>query len=318
MNKLNSVRSKLSNYGIYIAFVAIFIILSFLSDSFLTVQNMLNLTRQASFNGLLAIGMTFTVMTGGIDLSVGSIMAMSALAAATFSTTNSALVLPTGVAIAVGLAVGALAGLVNGLIITKGSVPPFIATLATQMVFRGACLVFTNGQPITSYIESYKWLGQGYILGIPVPVYLYLVLVLVSVYLLHYAKFGRHVYAVGGNPQAARASGLNIHKIAIATYIISGVLAAFSGIALSSRVNATSPILGQTYESDAIAAAVMGGTSFTGGVGTIPGTIVGTFIIAMISNGLDMMGVSSYYQQIVKGVIILIAVLADSMKGMKK
>lgn len=318
MNKLNSVRSKLSNYGIYIAFVAIFIILSFLSDSFLTVQNMLNLTRQASFNGLLAIGMTFTVMTGGIDLSVGSIMAMSALAAATFSTTNSALVLPTGVAIAIGLAVGALAGLVNGLIITKGSVPPFIATLATQMVFRGACLVFTNGQPITSYIESYKWLGQGYILGIPVPVYLYLVLVLVSVYLLHYAKFGRHVYAVGGNPQAARASGLNIHKIAIATYIISGVLAAFSGIALSSRVNATSPILGQTYESDAIAAAVMGGTSFTGGVGTIPGTIVGTFIIAMISNGLDMMGVSSYYQQIVKGVIILIAVLADSMKGMKK
>ena len=318
MNKLNSVRSKLSNYGIYIAFVAIFIVLSFLSDSFLTVQNMLNLTRQASFNGLLAIGMTFTVMTGGIDLSVGSIMAMSALAAATFSTTNSALVLPTGVAIAVGLAVGALAGLVNGLIITKGSVPPFIATLATQMVFRGACLVFTNGQPITSYIESYKWLGQGYILGIPVPVYLYLVLVLVSVYLLHYAKFGRHVYAVGGNPQAARASGLNIHKIAILTYIISGVLAAFSGIALSSRVNATSPILGQTYESDAIAAAVMGGTSFTGGVGTIPGTIVGTFIIAMISNGLDMMGVSSYYQQIVKGVIILIAVLADSMKGMKK
>lgn len=314
MSIVANVRKRLGSYGIYIALIVIFIFLSCFSESFLSVNNILNLIRQASFNGMLALGATFVIMTGGIDLSVGSTLALTGVIAASFSIQSGAIQLPLGLAVLVGIIVGVIAGLANGLMVTYGKIPPFIATLVTQMVLRGAALVFSNGQPITGYTSAYKWMGQGAVGRIPIPMILFLILIVVCALVLHYTKYGRHVYAVGGNPQAAKASGLRVSSITISTYVISGILAALAGIALSSRVNAASPIAGEGYEADAVAAAVMGGTSLAGGTGSIGGTVAGVFIIAMISNGLDMLNVSSYYQKIVKGIIIFIAVMLDRKK----
>lgn len=307
---LESIKHILTKYGIFIVFLVMVLILSLLTDRFLTVPNLLNVIRQVSFNGILAIGMTFVVITGGIDLSVGSVLAIAGVVSASLVVDGEART-STLIAILVGLAVGMLCGWINGFLVTKGKLAPFIATMGMMTIARGASLVYTSGRPITSLTKSFQQIGSGFIFGIPIPIYILSAVAAIAYFILIYTKFGRHVYAVGGNETAAKASGLNTNKVKTLVYIISGMLAGLVGMVLSARVNSASPIWGTGYELDAIAAAVIGGTSLSGGVGSIPGTIVGALIIGIISNGLDILNVSAYYQQIIKGLIILVAVLSD-------
>lgn len=313
--KTLSVNRIMARYGIYIAFACLFAILSFISPSFLSVENVLNILRQTSLNGIIAVGMTFVIITGGIDLSVGAIVALAAVSATSFAHPDS---YPIIVPVVVGLGFGVLAGFINGIVIAKGSIAPFIVTLGMMTIVRGAALVFSGGRPIINLTDEYNWIGGGYFLGIPVPVYLFLFVVLMGHFLLAYTKFGRHVYAIGGNEQAARVSGINVQKIKIAVYSLAGLFASFAGVVLSSRVMTGSPVAGLSYELDAIAAVVIGGTSLSGGIGSIPGTIIGALIIGIMSNGLDLLNVSSYYQQIIKGVIIIVAVLLDQKNKQMK
>jgi ribose/xylose/arabinose/galactoside ABC-type transport system permease subunit len=306
----NALMNLLTKYGIILALLVICTILSILTDRFLTVNNLLNVIRQVSFNGILAVGMTFVIIAGGIDLSVGSVLALSGAITASF-VVDGKQIFPLIIALLIGLAAAALCGSVNGFLVTKGKLAPFIATMGIMTIVRGSTLVYTNGRPITSLTKTFRLIGGGYLFGIPVPVIIFLVIVIIAYIILNHTKFGRYVYAVGGNEMSAKASGINVRKIKFLVFVISGTLAGWVGIVLSSRINSASPIWGIGYELDAIAAAVIGGTSLSGGIGNIWGTVVGALIIGIISNGLDIMNVSPYYQQIIKGIIIVIAVLLD-------
>jgi len=304
----NTLLKYVSKFGLYIAFVLLCAVLSILSPTFLTIENVLNVLRQISINGIIAVGMTFVIITGGIDLSVGSILALSAVTACSFAHPDT---YPLIVPILIGLAVGLLCGVINGVIISYGKVAPFIVTLGMLTIARGASMVYTNGRPVINLSDAYNNIGGGYLFGIPIPIYILLLTIVIGAFILRYTKFGRHIYAVGGNELASRLSGLNINLIKIAVYAIAGLTAGLSGVVLSSRVMTGSPAIGQGYELDAVAAVVIGGTSLTGGVGSVGGTIVGALIIGVMNNGLDLLNVSSYYQQIVKGIIIISAVLFD-------
>ena len=253
-------------------------------------------------------GMTCVILTGGIDLSVGSIVALAAVVATSFAHPDT---YPVAVPIALGLGVGAAIGLLNGVIIAKGAIAPFVVTLGMMTMARGAGLVFSSGRPIINLSDEYNSIGGGYFLGIPIPIFLFVGVLLAGIFLLRFARFGRHVYAVGGNEQASKLSGLNTGRIKIAVYGLSGLFSGFAGVLLSSRVMTGSPVAGVGYELDAIAAVVIGGSSLSGGAGSIYGTIIGTLIIGIMNNGLDLLNVSSYYQQIVKGSIIIGALLLD-------
>jgi ribose/xylose/arabinose/galactoside ABC-type transport system permease subunit len=307
--KTGSIGKIFAKYGIYIAFAILFIILSISSESFLTATNMINILRQVSIIGIVAIGMSFVIVTGGIDLSVGSIMALSAVVAASFAQTDShySVFIPLIIGITVGLA----CGLINGVLVAKWKVAPFIATLGMMTAARGLAMVYTDGRPVIGLSNIYNHIGSGYILGLPIPVIAFIIIVLIGVFLLNYTVFGRHVLATGGNEQSAKLSGINVTSVKIGVYAIAGLLAGIGGMILSSRIMSGSPVLGQGYELDAIAAVVIGGTSLFGGVGSIIGTVVGVLIIGVMNNGLDLLNVSSYYQQILKGAIIVIAVLLD-------
>ncbi|REJ27792.1 MAG: ribose ABC transporter permease [Caldibacillus debilis] len=299
--------------GPLLGLLLIVIVLTILSPNFLTVTNILNVFRQVSINALLAFGMTYVILTGGIDLSVGSILALCSALAAGFMTDSMDPVL----AVSAGLVLGALMGAANGFVIAKGKVAPFIATLATMTIFRGLTLVYTEGRPITGFSDSvaFKMIGRGYFLGVPVPVYIMLAIFLILYLVLKKTTFGRGVYAVGGNEEASRLSGLNVDRIKIGVYTISGLLSAFAGIILASRLNSAQPTAGISYELDAIAAVVIGGTSLSGGRGRIAGTLIGALIIGVLNNGLNLLNVSSFYQQVVKGGVILLAVLLDRKKS---
>jgi ribose/xylose/arabinose/galactoside ABC-type transport system permease subunit len=298
----------LYKYGIYIAFMLMCIILSVTTDAFLTMNNILNVLRQISINGIIAIGMTFVIITGGIDLSVGSIVGLAAVVAASFAHPGA---YPVIVPIVIGLLVGLVCGGLNGILIARWRVAPFIVTLGMMTAARGMTMVYTNGRPVINLSDGYNYVGGGYIAGIPLPVIILIIVALIGIFVLNYTKFGRHVFAVGGNEHSANVSGVRIKPVKVAVYCIVGVAAGLAGIVVSSRVMAGSPILGTGYELDAIAAVVIGGTSLFGGVGGIVGTLVGVLIIGTMNNGLDLLNVSSYYQQIVKGVIIVLAVLLD-------
>lgn len=277
------------------------------SSRFLTTGNLLNVLRQTSINAVIATGMTFVILTGGIDLSVGSVLAYAGVIMAALLATQ----LPLIVSIALVLLLGAAIGAVTGLVITKGKVQPFIATFVSLTILRGATLVFTDGKPIDAGSEAFAVLGQGYELGIPVPIYIMAAVVGLAYYILGHTRFGRYVYAIGGNEEAARLSGLRTGLIKIAVYAVSGLVAALAGILLTSRLSSAQPTAGAGYELDAIAAVVVGGTSLSGGSGRITGTLVGALIIGILNNALNLTNVSSYYQMIAKGAIILIAVLLD-------
>ncbi|MCA0984257.1 ribose ABC transporter permease [Halobacillus yeomjeoni] len=303
------VTNNLSKLGPLIGLILIMTILGFMSENFFTVNNLLNLLRQISINALIAFGMTFVILTGGIDLSVGSILAFgSALTAGMLASGMDPLL-----AVFIGLLAGLAMGAFNGLIITKGKVAPFIATLATMTIFRGATLVYTDGRPITGLSDSFAFemIGRGYVFGIPFPGILMIIIFFILFLLLRKTVFGRQVYAVGGNEEASILSGIKADRVKIWVYSLTGMLSVLAGIILTSRLNSAQPTAGTMYELDAIAAVVLGGTSLAGGRGRIVGTLIGALIIGVLDNGLNLLNVSSFYQQIVKGGVILLAVLLD-------
>ena len=336
MDSFIKAKSVFGRYGVIIAFIILCFALGMMSNKFFTYSNLMNMFRQISFNGIIAIGMTYVLITGGVDLSVGSVAALSALITAYFSVTvgkievpllvngvQAATVLvdvpraPLLVALLAGLSVALVCGMINGFIIAKYNISPFIVTMAMMTVARGAAQIFCGGRPISNCTSQFFNLGTGNLVEfsktatIPIPVVILLIVAVLAFVLLHEMRFGRQVLAVGGNKTSAMASGLNVKSIIMRVYILSAVLAGLAGILLAARINSASPLSCEGWELNAIAAAVIGGTSPTGGVGNIAFTIVGAMIIGVISNGLDLLGVSSYYQQVIRGLIIVTAVLLD-------
>lgn len=306
---MSYIKKNISILGPLIGLIIFSIFLGIMNESFLTLNNILNLLRQISVNALIAFGMTFVILTAGIDLSVGSILALgSALTAGLLSSAMDPLL-----AIFLGLLIGLVLGAVNGIIITKGKVAPFIATLATMTIYRGATLVYTDGRPITGLSDSFTFemIGKGYVFGIPFPAILMIIMFLILYFVLNKTVFGRQAYAIGGNEEASILSGIKADRVKIWVYSLTGMLSVLAGIIITSRLNSAQPTAGASYELDAIAAVVIGGTSLAGGRGRIIGTLIGALIIGVIDNGLNLMNVSSFYQQIVKGGIILLAVLLD-------
>ncbi len=301
--------NRIQDLGALIALVLLVVVIGIISPDFRTVSNFLSLLRQSSINGFIAFGMTCVILTGGIDLSVGSTLALSTALCAGLIKGG----MPVELALILALAIGTALGLISGILVTKGRLQPFIATLVTMTVYRGLTMIYMDGKPISGLGDSFalKFVGKGKIFGIPVPVILFIIIFAVFMFLLEKTVFGRRVYATGSNAQAAKLAGVNIARTKLAVYAISGVMAALSGLILLSRLGSAQPNLGEGYELDAIASVALGGTSMNGGRGRIWGTFVGVLIIAVLNNGLNILGVSSYYQDVVKGIVILIAVLSD-------
>ncbi|NOI28738.1 ribose ABC transporter permease [Vibrio coralliilyticus] len=295
-----------------IALIFLIVVVSFLNPNFFTVDNILNILRQTSVNAIIAVGMTLVILTAGIDLSVGSVLALCGAFAASLI----ALEVPVLVAVPTALFAGAALGVISGIIIAKGKVQAFIATLVTMTLLRGVTMVYTDGRPIstgfTDTADAFAWFGTGYALGIPVPVWLMVIVFAAAWYLLNHTRFGRYVYALGGNESATRLSGINVDRVKIGVYAICGLLSALAGIIITSRLSSAQPTAGMGYELDAIAAVVLGGTSLMGGKGRIMGTLIGALIIGFLNNALNLLDVSSYYQMIAKAVVILLAVLVDN------
>lgn len=312
MQQLTAKTSLVEKIIPFIGLILLIVVISIMNSAFLDLSNLLNLLRQVSINGLIAFGMTFVILTGGIDLSVGSILALSSAFTAILITSG----LDPIVALIVGVLGGFLLGVFNGVLVTLGSMAPFIATLATMTIFRGLTLVVTDGNPITNLGDSYMFqlFGKGYFFGIPVPAVTMIIVFIILAIILQKTTFGRHTYAIGGNEVASKISGIKVNRVKILIYGISGLMSALAGAILTSRLNSAQPTAGTSYELDAIAAVVLGGTSLTGGKGRIVGTFIGVLIIGVLNNGLNLLGVSSFYQQVVKGIVILIAVLIDRKK----
>jgi ribose transport system permease protein len=302
-------KAMLQRLGPLIALLAICAGLAVMSRDFLTVGNVLDVTRQVSINALISFGMTLTILLGGIDLSVGSILAVASVL--------TALLMKAGwdapLATLIGILAGALMGAVNGLVIARGKVAPFIATLGLMTLLRGVALVLSNGSPISGFTSYFFALqGGGYVAHlVPIPVVWMLVMFVLFWFVLTKTVFGRHVYATGGNEDAARLSGVKTDGVQVVVYTISGAMAALAGMILTSRLDSAQPTAGAGYELDAITAVVLGGTSLAGGRGWIFGTLIGALLIGVLNNGLNLMGVSSFYQQVIKGSVILLAVLLD-------
>lgn len=307
-------------YGILIALILICFILSFANEYFLTTRNIVNVLRQTSINGILAIGMTFVILTRGIDLSVGSVVALAGVVSASFATTASTAMVPGGpypapVALGLGVLVGLAAGAISGVVVARFKVPPFVATLGMLSAARGLTLIYAGGKPVPALTDAYRYIGTGSILGVPMPVILFALIFLGSLWVLTSTRFGRHVYAAGGNPHAARVSGVNVRRVIVLVYVISGAFAGVAGMILAARTGSGLTQAGIAYELDAIAAVVIGGTSLSGGVGKVTGTLIGALLIAVVNNGLDLMGVESYYQQVIKGMLIVAAVMLDQARA---
>lgn len=324
-----------NRYGIILAFIILCIAISIAGELsvylgywtdnyFLSKDNALIVLRQVSINGILAIGMTFVIITAGVDLSVGAVLALAGILAARFATTNSSLAIGnTDMAlwlpVLIALLVGAFSGWINGIVIAKYNLQPFIVTMGMLSIARGLTLLSTNGNPVSQLNSDFRWLGNGYFLEtIPIPVILFLLIFVISWIILNKIPFGRYVYAVGGNEKSARTSGINVNRIKILVYMLCGVLAAVAGLILTARTGSAQTNAGTAYELDAIAAVVIGGTSMIGGVGTLMGTFFGILIIGVLNNGLDLLGVQSYYQQLIKGVLIVVAVMLDPSRKVRR
>ncbi len=305
------------NIGIIIALVVLCIFLSvnpITRDSFLTQKNVFNVLRQISSNLFLACGMTMVIILGGIDLSVGSIIALSGCVAAGCVARYN---LPIGVAILVGLLVGLMVGMFNGFVISKTTIPSFIVTLATMNIAKGLAYVYTGGSPVRVVTQEWQFIGAGYIGAIPTPVIILVLVLAVTALIMNKTKMGRYIYAVGGNAQAAIFSGIKVAKVKFFVHAFSGVMAGLAGVVLASRMYSGQPTAGDGAEMDAIAAVVVGGTSMTGGAGKIGGTIIGGLIIGVLNNGLNLLNVNSFWQYVVKGSVILLAVFIDYLKNKK-
>lgn len=313
--KRNPVSSfVLSNLGVLIGLLVLCLILTFATDFFLTGKNLLTVLRQICINVLLAFGMTFVLIVGGIDLTVGSVVGASGVAVVMLIEAG----FPIPAAILCALLLGAVIGLINGAIIAYTGMPAFIVTLSMQGVVRGLAYIITDGRSVASSDKVFTKLGNSYLWGIPLPIYIVAVVMIVISIILYQTRFGRRMYAIGGNPVAAKYTGIKTKGIVVKVYIISAVLSALAGVILASRMYSGQPTAGQGYESDAIAAAVLGGTSFTGGIGTIGGTLVGALVIGILSNGLNLLHISSYVQMVIKGIVIILAVGIDLFKNRNK
>lgn len=299
----------IQDYGALIALILVVVLLSVISKEFRTVSNILSLVRQSTVNGFIAFGMTCVILTGGIDLSVGSVLALTTAIAASLISSGTSV----GIAFIVALALGVAFGLISGILVTKGRLQPFIATLITMTVYRGLTYIFMDGKPISNLGDSFllKFFGRGSVLRIPFPVILFVIIFFVFYFMLNKTTFGRRIYATGSNENCAKLVGVKTDKTKLIVYGISGLMSALAGLILLSRLGSAQTTLGSGYELDAIAAVALGGTSMSGGRGKITGTLTGILIIAVLNNGLNILGVSSYYQDVVKGLVILIAVLSD-------
>ncbi|MBI6486912.1 ribose ABC transporter permease [Proteus mirabilis] len=297
-----------------IALLLLIVVVSTLSPNFFTLNNIFNILQQTSVNAIMAVGMTLVILTSGIDLSVGSLLALTgAVAASMVGADVNALVAVVGA-----LALGAAIGGVTGVIIAKGKVQAFIATLVMMLLLRGVTRVYTDGSPInTGFSDNadlFSWFGIGRPFGIPPPIWLMMIVFLSAWYVLHHTRLGRYIYALGGNEAATRLSGISVDKIKIIVYALCGLLAALASVIEVARLSSAQPMAGNGYELDAIAAVVLGGTSLAGGKGRIMGTLIGALILGFLNNALNLLGISSNYQMIVKAVVILLAVLVDNKK----
>ncbi|MBV9875934.1 MAG: ABC transporter permease [Verrucomicrobia bacterium] len=309
-------------YGIFLVFIAMLVVASILSPAFLSPTNLINVVRQMSVVGLIALGVTGVIVSAGIDLSSGSVVGLSAVVAASLAQLPDyaaayykGLNLPVFVAVLAACAVGALVGLLNGGLVAKTRIPPFIATLGTLTTIRGLAYLYTSGRPVSDLTDDYNFIGQGDFLGIPVPILILVIMAIITHVLYSQTKFGKYIYAIGGNEQAARVSGINVSKYKMLMYVYAGLLSGLAGLVVSARIGSGQSGQGVGYELDAIAAAVIGGASLSaGGIGTVAGTIVGALIIGVLNNILDLTNVSAYWQQIVKGCIIVGAVIIDQLK----
>ena len=300
--------------GLAAALVLLFAALSLARPNFLTVANLINLVRQISINGILAVGVTFVLLTGGVDLSLGSLVALTGVAAASFAHPGQ---FPVIVPVAIGILAGAACGVLNGVVVTRGRVAPFIATLGMMTAARGLALLISEGKPVSNLRGSFTVIGSGQVWGVPVPVLVLCLVALAASVVLRKFRMGRYLYAVGGNQSAARASGVRVNRVKMFAYTLCGALAGLAGVVLAARITTGQPNAGAGYELDAIAAAVIGGTSLSGGTGGAGGTVLGALLMGVINNGLDLLNVPSYYQQIVKGVIIVGAVWMDRSRQNK-
>ena len=313
-------RALIQEYGIFIAFLILVVVLAASNQFFLTPGNISNILLQTSINGVLAIGMTFVILTRGIDLSVGSVVALAGMISASFVTASASATVPGGpypmiVALVVGILVGIASGSIGGVIVSRVAVPAFVATLGMLSAARGLTLIYGGGRPVPSLTPAFRWIGTGNLFGIPLPVVILLIVFGVSWFVLTRTRFGRYIYAVGGNPHAAKTSGINVVRIRFLVYVISGALSGLAGMLLSARTGSALPQAGIAYELDAIAAVVIGGTSLSGGIGRVTGTLIGALIIGVMNNGLDLLGIESYYQQILKGALIVGAVMLDQKRN---
>ena len=306
--KANLLGNILRKFGLPAVIILIIIAMSVVSPVFLTRQNILNVLRQVSINGIMAVGLTLVILTGGIDLSVGALVAVTSVI------TGSLLIKDYSVpsAVIIGVTAAVTFGLFSGTLISVFGLPPFIATLATMTICRGFALVYSDGRPFTILNKTFIGIGQGSTFDIPNPIWILLVVCVLAYLLLNFTVYGRHIYAFGGNRQAARLAGVRTKLVEISVYVISGFLAGVAAIILSARIRSGQPTAGDGYELDAIAATAIGGTSMIGGKGSVFGTVMGFIIIGVVSNSLTLLNVSSFYQQIVKGVIIIVAVMMDS------
>ncbi len=309
MNKetKKKVINQINVYRSVLILIVICIFASILSDSFLSISNLFNVIKQITVAGIVGCGMSFVILTGGIDLSVGSIVGLSgAIAAGIMSTTGNAFL-----AVLAALGIGILCGAANGFFVAQCDIPPFIATLGMMTLLRGCVLVYTKGAPISIKVDAYKFIGKGVIAGVPVPVILLLLLYLIAHYLLTQTSFGRNVYAFGGNREAARLSGIRVKQTEWLVYILNGLMSGIAAVVLTARLGSAQSTSGEGIEMDAIAAVILGGTSLSGGSGFVLPTVVGAMIMGIIDNILTLMNVNPHATNIVKGAVVLIAVLVD-------
>lgn len=294
-------------YATLFILVIFLITMAFLSDRFFTFKNLTNVGRQISLNAILALGMTLVIISGGIDLSVGGVCALGCCVCAKILNSTGSSLLAIAVVLLIGLAVGAF----NGFVVSKTGIAPFIVTLSTVSIIRGITLVMTNASPMPISNAAFKFIGQGTLLGIPFPIYITLILAIITAFVMNKTVFGRYVYAIGGNERSAAVAGIQVKKVKISVYMVSGFLAAFTAIIYTSRLSSGVPSLGNGFEMDAITAAVIGGASLAGGQGHIWGTMIGAVIIGILNNALNLLNINSYFQDIVKGIVVLLAVLFD-------
>lgn len=299
----------LQDYGSFIALIFLVMVISIISPDFRTVNNFLSLLRQSAINGLIAFGMTCIILTGGIDLSVGSVLALTSIICAHIIKIG----MPAPLSMLIALIFGIILGTISGLMVTKSRLQPFIATLITMTGYRGLTMILSGGRPISRLGDNLllNQIGKGSFLGIPIPVWILIIFFAIFLFVLKKTVLGRQIYATGSNSKAAELAGINTNNIKLIVYAVSGFMASLSGLILVSRLGSAQPTLGSGYELDAIAAVALGGTSMTGGRGKITGTLIGILIIAVLNNGLNIIGVSSYYQDVVKALVIFLAVISD-------